>query len=100
MSEPEIDTHLIEQIPTEIREAALLLGNWMKENGHKGWKLYDCAERALTETPDPPSICPKCRGFGNCRSIDPAHPEYRSCPKCGGKGILFYTMKTLTPNRK
>jgi hypothetical protein len=40
---PDID--LIYEIPQEVKDAALLLGNYFKEKGLDSWTLYDVCSR-------------------------------------------------------
>ena len=40
-----IDTNLIYDIPKEVKQAALLVGNYFKENGIDEWALYDICSR-------------------------------------------------------
>lgn len=35
----------IESVPAEVREAALLVSNWMNQNGHEKWELLDVCSR-------------------------------------------------------
>lgn len=39
------DINLIHEIPQEVKDAALLLGNYFKKQGIDNWALYDVCSR-------------------------------------------------------
>ena len=39
------DINLIHEIPQEVKDAALLLGNYFKKQGIDNWALYDVSSR-------------------------------------------------------
>jgi hypothetical protein len=48
---PDID--LIYEIPQEVKDAALLLGNYFKKQGIDNWALYDvCSRKSVNNLQD------------------------------------------------
>ena len=40
-----LDINLIHEIPQEVKDAALFLGNYLKKQGIDNWALYDVCSR-------------------------------------------------------
>ena len=40
-----LDINLIHEIPQEVKDAALFLGNYFKKQGIDNWALYDVSSR-------------------------------------------------------